>query len=99
MSVARLERQGGGCYRLAGEITVETVPRLLADAAGLFAAEPVEIDCEGVEHADSAAVALMLEWMRQADAAGGRIAFRAVPDRVRAIVELSDLEDVIPIAH
>jgi phospholipid transport system transporter-binding protein len=79
---------------------METVPELLAQSGDLFEGvnEALEIDCSGIEHADSAAVALMLEWLRRATAAGTGIRFRAVPERMRAIVEVSDLEDVIPIA-
>jgi phospholipid transport system transporter-binding protein len=88
-----------GRYRLSGSLTVDSVPALLEASTGMLGAGPAEIDCAGIEHADSAAVALMLEWLRQAEAAGGQVVFRDMPERVRAIVELSDLEDVIPIAR
>lgn len=99
MNEARLQSIAEGQCRLEGVVTMETVPDLLDQSASLFnPSSSLEIDCSGIEHADSAAVALMLEWMRQAAAVGGEIRFRGLPDRLRAIVEVSDLEDVIPLA-
>ena len=100
MSEAVLQTGGEGLCRLSGVVTVETVPDLLNRADTLFGVggADLEIDCSGIEHADSAAVALMLELMRRAAAGGGVVRFRGLPERVQAIVEVSDLEDVIPIA-
>ncbi|MBD3619828.1 MAG: STAS domain-containing protein [Chromatiales bacterium] len=99
MTAPRLERTAEGRYRLIGSLTVESVPALLAASTGMLGAGQAEIDCAGIEHADSAAVALMLEWLRQAEAAGGQVVFRDMPERLRAIVALSDLDEVIPLAH
>ncbi len=100
MSEARLHRAGPGLCRLEGRVTMETVPALLAQSDDLFeaVADALEVDCSGIEHADSAAVALMLEWLRRAAAADAEIRFHGLPERVQAIVEVSDLEDVIPVA-
>ena len=100
MSGPRLEQLGEGRCRLEGEVSVETAPALVDQAGPLFTrGASLEIDCSGIVRADSAAVALMLEWMRQARAHGGRVSFRGLPERVRAIVEVSDLDDVIPVAN
>ena len=99
MSEARLEARDEGGYALTGRVTVDTVPVLLEESRDLFAAgEATSIDCAGIEQADSAAVALMLEWMRQAAAAEAEVVFAGLPERMRSIVAVSDLEDVIPVA-
>ena len=50
----------------------------------------------GVTRCDSAAVALLLEWVRLAESRGARIAFRSLPRALEAIASISDVEDLLP---
>ena len=90
---ARLEAAGEG-LRLAGPLTFETVPALVA-------AQPrhpgKDIDLGGVSHADSAGLALLLEWLASAAAAGEPLAYHNLPDQLSAIARVSNLTTLLPL--
>ena len=92
-----IERQNG---RL-----LVTAPMIMANARGLLdagrsalQAGEVIFDFSRVEEADSSAVAVMLGWLRAADAAGARIKFAHIPAGVRSLAELYGVTDLLPLA-
>lgn len=88
---------GKARFQLAGELGFDTVARLLHAGERAFAPHPaVEVDMAGVTRCDSAAVALLLEWVRQAEARGARLAFRNLPGSIHAIASISDVEQLLP---
>lgn len=88
---------GKARFALSGELGFDTVARMLDQGVQAFAPHPaVEVDMAGVTRCDSAAVALLLEWVRLAEARGARIAFKSLPDSVHAIASISDVEALIP---
>lgn len=98
MNEARLESLGEGRFRLAGELGFETVPAIWAEANAVF--EPfgeIEVDLQAITRADSAAVALLLAWTRRARSRGKVIRFRGVPAAMLTIIELSDLDGLLPL--
>ncbi len=93
---ARLEPHGAGCWALSGELDRAAVAALWPQGAQLArAGARVELDLAGVRRADSAGVALLVEWLRLAREAGGDIAYAAAPAQMRAILRISDLEEVL----
>jgi phospholipid transport system transporter-binding protein len=54
--------------------------------------EPLTLDCGGLQHFDSAALALMLELGRRARAQGSRLQLRAVPPRLHDLAVVYGLE-------
>lgn len=98
MAKARLEAAGEGCYRLAGEVLFANVSALRQQSLSLFTRGDLELDLADVERADSAALALLLEWMRQGRASGYTIRYRNLPEQLLAIARASDLEEVLPLA-
>lgn len=97
MSGPALVDAGGGRFALAGELGFDTVARLLESGRRAFAPHPaVEVDMAGVTRCDSAAVALLLEWVRIAESRGARIAFRNLPRSLHAIASISDVEELLP---
>jgi len=96
-----LQRQGSDGWRLDGELTFATVGSLLKPGETLFADGPGEtvIDLSGVQRADSAGVSLLLEWMRQAHRHGNRVVFRHVPEQMRQIARISNLDGILPLAE
>lgn len=80
-----------------GQLDVDNVPARLRESTGWFDGGQTLIDLSGVTRADSAGVALLLEWMRDADAAGGRLRFVNAPAQIRAIIDFCALGDVIPL--
>lgn len=53
------------------------------------------IDCSGLTDANSAALAVLLDWLAHQHRAGGHLRFEGIPERVRAIAEISEVEDLL----
>ncbi|MFP4080998.1 MAG: lipid asymmetry maintenance protein MlaB [Ectothiorhodospira sp.] len=92
----RLEEDPDG-LRLVGPLTRGTVPDLWSLAPGRLhtGGTPCRVDLSGVTRADSAGVALLVAWMGRR---GGRegLVFSGVPEQMRPLIRLSDLEGVLP---
>ncbi|MDX9766411.1 MAG: STAS domain-containing protein [Ectothiorhodospiraceae bacterium] len=97
MSEARLEPAGDGRWRLAGELSFASVGSLLPDGRELLNGGEVVLDLSGVTRADSAGVALLVEWLRQARAAGVTLRYAGLPPQMRSLIDLSDLDDILPL--
>lgn len=93
---ARLESRGGGHYAVHGGLVLETVVGLLAASEREFAREPaVEVDLAAVTDADSAGLALLLEWLRQSRGAGRQIAYRGIPERLSAMARIGGVHELL----
>ena len=92
---ATLTPDGGSRYRLAGDLTFAHVAALYENAALEFTGEHIEIDLAQVRHADSAGLALLLEWLRKARAAGCDIEYLHIPLQLQSLIDVSDLEHLI----
>lgn len=96
-SVSDISPCAGG-FRVAGELRFGTVPVLLRQAQDLFGAGAgaIDVDFSGVTRVDSAALALLLEWMRLARRQQREIVFRNLPQPMVAMARVSGLEDLLP---
>lgn len=81
------------------------VPMVIANARGLLEAgrsalQPgsVLFDFSAVAEADSSAIAVMLGWLRAADASQSEIRFAHIPVGVRSLAELYGVIDLLPLA-
>jgi phospholipid transport system transporter-binding protein len=81
---------------LDGELTADTVPRVLADAAMQDRAAVEVVDLAGVTHVDSAAVALAIAWLREARAGGRTIRFENLPPAMAKLARLYAVAGLIP---
>lgn len=88
--------QQDGTYCVSGELVFATVGGILQDTRDLFAGERITFNLAGVERADSAGLALLIEWMREAAQREMKIHFDGIPDQLRAIARASRLEHLIP---
>lgn len=86
---ATLSRTGEGRFAVNGRLDFQTVPGLLAESESRFGDGPITVDLAGVEHGNSAALALLLEWMRRR---GDRLRLENLPPGLLAIARASDLE-------
>lgn len=83
--------------QVEGQLDAESVPARLRNSAGWFERDrDTVIDLSGVTRADSAGVALLLEWIRDAEKAGSPLYFANAPTQMRAIIDFCALDDVIP---
>lgn len=81
--------------RLSGDLTlysvavlVEPGERLIDQAQG----DTWHLDLASVSSVSSAAVALLLDWLRYATQVGVRLQLQHIPDDMRPIIAISDLE-------
>lgn len=100
MSEIRPEEGARGGFRVSGELVFDTVPELLEQGRVLFddGVPGFDLDFSGVSRADSAGVALLIEWMRIAHRRHRNIVFRNVPEQMLAIARVSGVDDILPIA-
>ena len=95
---AALEKLGEARYRIRGELSFAVAARLHGEGQRAFFGEParcVEVDCSGVSSADSAGLAVLLEWLAGASVAGRSLKFVGVPENLRAIARISEVESLI----
>jgi phospholipid transport system transporter-binding protein len=93
---AALRAVEAGRYGLEGEVTVDTVPGLWPQIAAVAGkGRDVEVSCAGITRADSAAVACLLEWARVAGGAGGSVRVCDLPEVMRVIMDVSDLDGIL----
>nr|VFJ66962.1 MAG: phospholipid transport system transporter-binding protein [Candidatus Kentron sp. DK] len=87
----------GDTLALAGELTFLSVPRLWRDNKRLFrdAASPateISVDLAKVVRADSAGLALMLEWRRQANHRNITLRFQNIPEQMLSLANLAEVD-------
>ena len=96
MSEAELRRVGDGSFELRGPVVFATAGDLLAAGNRLFAGVPeIILDLSKVTRVDSAALALLIEWLRQASHANHSLRFTGMPEKLRSIALLTGTEQII----
>src|SRR5689334_1019978 len=88
-----------GNIRVAGNLVFDTVRDALKQSAQAFGSDgPLSIDLSKVTNADSAGLALLIEWYRLAERDKRKLEFIGAPKQLRALAKISDLETVLPFA-
>lgn len=83
---------------LDGALTMRTVAALAARGHEALAKGDVVVDLSAVNEADSAALALLLDWLRMARAHGRRLEVRALPPGLRSLAGLYGVDELLPLA-
>jgi len=91
--------QADGRYAIRGRLTFQTVPQFFEHTKEILGAGngSVTVDLAGVTLADSAGIALLVEWQQQARAAGRGLTFANLPEQVRKIIHVSGLQQAFDI--
>ncbi len=98
MSEARLRPGPDGRYALEGVLDFATVSRLAASADALLKrGAEIDIDLAQVQSANSAGLALLLEWLDIARARGASLTYRNLPDSLARIAAVSNLGSLLPV--
>ena len=84
--------------KLEGALTMQTAAALLERGRLQAAAGDLHIDFSAVTEADSAALALLLDWLRVARTSGHRIVIGALPAGLRTLAALYDLDGLLPVS-
>lgn len=98
MAEATAERDGD-TLRVQGDLDFDSVAALWDATESLLAADPpTRIDLNEVRRASSAGVALLVAWLGQIQRQRRAVIFVNVPAQMRAIIEVADLDTVLPLA-
>ncbi len=97
---AQFERQSDGVFLLSGELSFASVPGVLRESEPLLVSRndgnaAITIDLQGVGRSDSAGIALLVEWLRNAKNQNSDITFLNIPPQMLALTRLSGLEAVL----
>lgn len=90
------EAQDGGAWRLGGALGVGDVSALHAAGLAAFTATaadvPLRVDLAAVTAADSAILALLVDWYAWARQQGRRLDYQGAPTELRALARLSEVD-------
>ena len=75
-----------------GELTMVSAPAILEEGRRRARAGDLVVDFARIGAADSAALALLLDWMRCARAAGKRLTVRSLPAGMSSLAALYDID-------
>lgn len=96
MTEAKIDREEGSRFRVSGDMTFATTRKLLVDSKALFQkTKDISLNLSEVNHADSAGLALLLEWMAEAEQKGGEVSVEGMPESLLAIAKLCQMETTL----
>ena len=87
----------GDQLQVAGRLTMETVAGLFDAALQPNGTGTLVIDLARVEAVDSAAVSLLLSWLRRAQSNQVVLSFANVPDNLMSLARLYGVADLLPL--
>ena len=93
----RLEGAGEGRLVAHGALTFASAraARTLALAALKDGSGALEIDCQGISSADSAGLAVLIDWLGAARQAGRSLRYRGLPEDLSALARISQIEEFL----
>ena len=95
-AAATLSASGdGGGWALAGVVSTANAGAVMELARKLPLPASGVVDCAGVTHVDSAAVALLLACARRALADGAKLSFANVPRPLAALATLYGVDEIL----
>jgi phospholipid transport system transporter-binding protein len=95
-----MESLGGGRFALRGVLGYGTARTALENGAALFGdARVIKIDLSGITFADSAGLALLIEWVSWARTQHRELRFFELPSEIRAIARICEVEDLLRAAE
>lgn len=87
---------GEGRYQVSGRLGFETVPEIWKKSlAVLDDGAASVIDLGAVTQVDSAALALVIEWLRWARSHGKQLGLVNMPEALRALARISEVESLL----
>ncbi len=88
-------RREGERLILEGEVTLGRAAAMLAESTSLMAEGVTVVDFGAVTTTDSAAIALAVEWLRQAAVAGRKLQFANMPGSMRKMAKLYAVTELL----
>jgi phospholipid transport system transporter-binding protein len=87
-----------GVLRAEGALTFATARAALATGVAALSAaatDAVEIDCRAVNPADSAGLAVLLDWLAAARGAGRSLRYVNLPQDLEGLAHISEVEELL----
>ncbi|MBU1426965.1 MAG: STAS domain-containing protein [Gammaproteobacteria bacterium] len=78
---------------------MDTIGALFAEAMLPPEGKSWTVDLAQVEAADSAAVSMLLSWLRSAQRHDAKLTFVNVPDNLRSLADLYGVADALPLSQ
>jgi phospholipid transport system transporter-binding protein len=92
-----IEALGAGIQQVSGPLTYATVAAVRARSLPLIArGQTVTFDLASVPAVDSAALALVVEWLRAGAARGVEVRLRSVPAPLRDLARVCGCDELLP---
>lgn len=91
-------RREGHRMTLSGPVTLANVARVLEEGRQHLEEGVHTVDLGEVTEMDSALLALLLAWMRDAKSARREIAFSNLPESLQTIARLYGVDSLLPVA-
>mgnify|MGYP006298459605 CR=1 FL=1 len=88
-------RRDGDTCSVEGPLTLGNITAALAESDPLMNGDSLTVDLATVTEVDSAAVSLLLEWRRMAQARGFSIRYVNLPKNLNSLAELYGVRDII----
>lgn len=80
-------------YKVSGGLSHETANQVAAAGLAAITAGQLQFDLSELAKIDSSAVAVMIEWQRQASRLGKQLAFQAAPASLISLIDLYGLKE------
>jgi phospholipid transport system transporter-binding protein len=81
---------------VSGPLTIATVPALFATGLQHLTSEDMLVDFSGVESVDSAAISLLLGWLRAAQRSQHTLSVTGLPDDLLSLAQLYGVAELLP---
>lgn len=95
MSGPQIVSRGSGRFALEGDLRKEHIAELWARGRELWSnLDQFELDLVAVESCDSAGMALLVDWLRIANAQGQRLQLKNFTAQMSALARLGELESL-----
>lgn len=86
-------------WRLTGHVNVNTITAIINPGYAMIDAasegQALTLDLSDVAQADSASVALLIDWLRYANRQGKNLVFTHLPEKMKDIISVSNLHGIL----
>jgi phospholipid transport system transporter-binding protein len=86
----------GDRFRIEGPLTLRSAADLLARGRRLFVEPASRVDLSAVTELDSAALGVLLQWLREARLEHREIVYLNLPDNLKSLGTLYGVLDLLP---
>lgn len=87
------------CLQVSGRLTMETVNALFGATLEPGAKRVLEVDLGQVEAVDSAAVSLLLSWLRRSQRNNVSLCFSRAPENLLSLARLYGVAELLPMCR